>query len=510
VRIALAQINPVIGDIEGNVTRCLVSVKIGQREGADLVLLPEMAISGCHPRDILYDPSFTDAVWEATVDLAILAKDAPPIVVGTITKSDQATAHHPGLYNTAVLLKNGKVKVVAAKRLLRSDDVYHEGRWFVTGSSSLPVEVAGKRIGVLFDSDLQDEGHPIYPAADLKAAGAQILLCLSASPFSRDAMMRRLETARRPKCPIIYANLSGANDELIFDGNSFALDQKGGLIALLPGFEEEVRLVDFEEPKLVKKLEENSEKTLFDALVLGVRDFSRKNRINKIFLGLSGGVDSSVTAVIAAKALGSKRVTGVAIPSRYTDPRSTASAKTLAQNLDIHFEVVEMEKLHAAAEDVMGMLLGEGTVAENVQARLRAMILMGFVNRYGGMLLNTSNKTELTLGYSTIYGDMAGTLGPIADLTKPEVIALAEWINAESNVIPGFVLERAPTAELRPGQVDPFDYSKISPELELLVQENRSNRVMLQSEHKRWQMGIVLKVSEKAFGSGRLIPITRQ
>lgn len=510
MRIALAQINPVIGDLEGNVTRCLEAVITAQRGGADLILLPELAIPGCHPRDILYDTSFTDAVWEATLDLAGLSKHGPPVVVGTVARGYGATAQHPGLENAAVLLVGGNASVVSGKRLIRSDDIYHEGRWFVPGLASAPLRVFDKQVGILFDSDLHDEGQLVHPAADLLAAGAELLLCLSASPFRRGILSGRLNLARQVNCPLVYANLCGANDEVIYDGRSFALDSRGEVTVLLPAFEDAVQIVDLDDDSLVVEPAELPESELFDALVLGVRDFACKNRIDKIFLGLSGGVDSSVSAVIAAEALGSKRVTGVAIPSRYTDPRSTESARTLANHLDINFEVVEMERLHRSVEEVLEKLLGEGTAAENVQARIRAMILMGYVNCYGGMLLNTSNKTELTLGYSTIYGDMAGTLGPIADLTKPEVVRLAEWINTKNQVIPKFVLQRAPTAELRPGQVDPFDYSIISPDLEMLVRENRSQPAMLRSEHKRWQMGVILKVSDKAFGSGRLIPITRR
>ena len=246
-------------------------------------------------------------------------------------------------------------------------------------------------------------------------------------------------------------------------------------------------------------------------MALGVRDFARKNRLERAFLGLSGGVDSAVTAVIAAEALGPERVTAVAIPSRYSDPRSTSSARALANALGIGFEVVELEPLHAAAETALGDLLAHGTAAENVQARLRAIVLMAFVNRYGGMLLNTSNKTELTVGYGTLYGDMAGTLCPIADLTKPEIYALAGWIQqTRGEIIPSFIIERPPSAELKPDQVDPFDYPAIAPVLERLIRENRSNAAIRRSEHKRWHMGVILKVSEKAFGTGRMIPITRR
>jgi len=329
-------------------------------------------------------------------------------------------------------------------------------------------------------------------------------------------MAQRLYHARRQPCPVVYVNLVGANDELIFDGRSFAVDCNGQLLAQLAAFEEEVRVVDLVHDTLLELLEEHWEAEVFQALVLGVRDFARKNRfacknrLERAFLGLSGGVDSALVAVIAAQALGPERVTAVAIPSRYTDPRSTTCARELAAALGIHLEVVELEPLHAAAERTLGDLLKGGTAAENVQARLRAMILMSYVNRHGGLLLNTSNKTELALGYATLYGDMAGTLCPIADLTKPQVVALAHWIKTTRGLIPDYTLERPPSAELRPGQVDPFDYNEVAPALERLVTLNRSDHVLRRSEHKRWHMGVILKISPKSFGTGRLMPITRR
>jgi NAD+ synthase (glutamine-hydrolysing) len=242
-----------------------------------------------------------------------------------------------------------------------------------------------------------------------------------------------------------------------------------------------------------------------------VRAFVAGNGLKRVFLGLSGGIDSSVVAVLACEAVGPGRVTGVAIPSRFTDQRSTTAARELAATLGMGFEVVELEAMHAAAEESLTHVIAHGTtVAENIQARLRAVILMAYVNRYGGLLLNTSNKTELALGYGTLYGDLACSLSPLGDVTKPDVLALARWINRRSEVIPPFVIERPPSAELEPDQVDPFDYPKIAPAMEELVLANRSNPVLRRSEHKRWQHGVILKVSAKAFGSGRMVPITRR
>ncbi len=513
MNIALAQINTTVGDLGGNVARCLEAIDAGRAQGADLVALPEMAAPGYPPRDILFDSSFRAAAFEATRDLAARAADGPPAIVGTIFPSGHPMPRHPGLYNAAVLLRGGDVQLIAAKRLLPAYDVFHEPRWFAPGGASQPITVAGKRVGVLVCEDLWDAGHAHHPPADLLAAGAEALITISASPYRRGVMAKRLAQARRPRCPLIYVNLCGATDELIFDGRSFALDAEGELLAHLPGFEEAVQVVDLStaSPKPPTSNVQPPEETIFHALTLGVRDFFRKNGMRRAFLGLSGGIDSAVGAAIAAEALGPANVTAVAIPSRYTDPRSTSSAEALARALGIGFEVIPLEPLHAAAETALADVLNGGVGAENIQARLRALILMALVNARGGILLNTSNKTELALGYGTLYGDLAGTLCPIGDLTKPQIYELAQWIQAERGApIPAFILERAPSAELKPDQVDPFDYPKIAPLLERLIEANRSNAALRRSEHKRWHQGVILKVSEKAFGTGRMIPITRK
>jgi len=514
--IALAQVNPCVGDLEGNVERCLAAIETARNERASLLVLPEMAIPGTPARDILFDSSFVEAVEAATQDLARRASAGPPVVVGTLAVGDAPRTGHPGLLNAAVLMAGGRATLVAAKRLLPTGDVSFEPRWFTPGPALPPVTVAGRRVGFLVGEDLWDEGGEVHPPAELR-----VLVCIAASPYHHSVMEQRRCHARRHAreqgCPVLYVNLWGGNDELIFDGRSFALDAEGRPLVQLPGFEGAVRVLDFEstpqKDEPTEAADTQPEADVYRALVLGVRDFARKNRLARAFLGLSGGVDSALVAVIAADALGPERVTAVAIPSRYTDPRSTACARELAQALGIHFEVVALERLHAAAEETLGNLLSSeesGTTAENVQARLRATILMGFVNRHGGLLLNTSNKTEAALGYGTLYGDMAGTLCPIADLTKPQVYELARWIRATRGLIPPYILERPPSAELKPDQVDPFDYNEVGPAMERLVQANRSNAALRRSEHKRWQMGVVLKVSARAFGTGRMMPITRR
>ena len=510
MKIGLAQINTTVGDLEGNVSRSISAVQTAQRQGAELVILPEMTIPGYPPRDILFDPSFTEAVQAATQDLAHQTRSGPPVLVGTLWQSDFKQPEHPGLWNAAVLLDKGAVKLAAAKQLLPIYDVFHEPRWFAPGPALPPIEIGREKLGVIICEDMWDEGYSTHPGHRLMEAGATSLICISASPFRQNKLDNRLYHARRQNAPIVYLNLVGATDELIFDGHSFALDNSGAMIATLPGFQEAIEVIDLDTATPISDPAPLPASELFTALSLGIRDFAIKNGLKHAFLGLSGGIDSALTAVLAAEALGPENVTGVAIPSRYSDPRSTDCAKQLANNLGIGFEVVELEGLHKAAEASLASWLEGGTTAENIQARLRAMILMAVVNSRGGFLLNTSNKTELALGYATLYGDMAGSLCPIADLTKHDVYLLAQWIQAERRVIPAFILERPPSAELRPDQVDPFDYDAVAPALEELIVQNQSNGPIRRSEHKRWHMGVILKVSEKAFGSGRLIPITRR
>jgi len=513
MKLALAQINTTIGDLEGNVNRILDAAR--SVPTADLVIFPELTVPGYPPRDILYDSSFVDAVIAATTDLANRSKGLPPMLVGSLERSERKLYEHPALYNTAVLVQDGKLQVVQVKQLLPIYDVFYEPRWFVPGEKTLPpIEIAGKKLGMLICEDMWDEEYPVHPGSDLKAMGAEMLVCVSASPYRKGAGANRLHHARRQGLPLVFVNSVGANDELIFDGGSFVLEGES-----CRQFEEEIRIVDDGQrttddgrPMAVHGPSSMvEEEEVFHALVLGLRDFARKNGLRKAYIGSSGGIDSAVSAVIAVEALGASNVTAIGIPSRFTDPRSTESARQMAETLDMPFEVVELERMHLAAEQALGPERSSGVPGENIQARLRMMVMMSFVNQGGGFLINTSNKTELALGYSTLYGDAAGAISPLGDLTKPEVYKLAEWINERfKNVIPDFVISRKPSAELKEGQVDPFDYDAISPELEALMRGNQSNPAMRASEHKRWQMGLVLKVSEKAFGRGRLMPITRK
>jgi NAD+ synthase (glutamine-hydrolysing) len=526
VKVALCQIDTRVGDLPGNAARVLAAHRAAASAGADLSIFPELVVTGYPPRDLLLDDAFVDAAIAATERIASEAADLPPLVVGSIARAPSRTPLHPGLVNVAAVLEGGRVRETIAKRLLPVYDVFLEPRWFVPGPPSVSVEVAGAKVGLLVCEDLWDEGYPESPGDDLVAAGAETLVCIAASPFRAGVYERRFTLAGRHGVPLVFVNHVGATDELIFDGGSFVADATGRVVEALPRFSESVTIVDLardlDAPVDVPRASEAEE--LFRALVLGVRDFALKNGSRHAWLGLSGGVDSALVACIAREALGPDKVTGVALPSRFSDPRSTETAAELARALGIGFEVRELEPLHAAAETALADLLaGErGEVAaENVQARLRALVLMALVNARGGMLLNTSNKTELALGYGTLYGDMAGTLAVLGDLTKPQVYDVARWYDGGRGTIPAFILERPPSAELKADQVDPFDYPRVSPVVEALVtntpvppgtpddEVTRYRRLIRAAEHKRWQAGIVLKVSEKAFGTGRLIPVTR-
>ncbi|RIK52596.1 MAG: NAD(+) synthase [Chloroflexi bacterium] len=515
MKLAIAQINTTVGDLEGNISRILDAAE--KAKDADLIVFPEMTVPGYPPRDMLYDTSFVEAVQTATLDLSRRTGHLPPLLVGSFAPSGEKHYQHPSLHNVAYLMKGGEMRAAQIKQLLPVYDVFFEPRWFAPGRKTMPpIEIAGRKIGVMLCEDMWDEEYPTHPGAELKAMGAEMLVVMSASPFRKGIGEGRLYHAKRQDLPLVFVNLVGATDELIFDGGSFVLNGDR-----LRRFEEEARVLTMDDGRQSMSHVSSSiaaEEDLFRALVLGVRDFARKNGLKKAYLGLSGGIDSSVAAVIAAEALGGENVTGVAIPSRFTDSRSTESARELARNLGIKFESLPLEKMHEAAEQALGAERSGGVSGENIQARLRMIVLMSYVNSGGGFLINTSNKTELTLGYSTLYGDMAGAVSPLGDVTKAEVMGLARWINERmkeegggmNGAIPGFVVERAPTAELREGQADPFDYEVVSPQMEEMVLADQANAMMRSGEHKRWQMGVVLKVSGRSFGRGRMFPITRR
>lgn len=512
MRVGVAQIDSRVADLATNSRNVREAVAALAPASPEVVLLPELVLTGYSPKDLLFDPDFVTAALAAQERLARALEDGPPVLLGGLWPAPPRP-RHPSLFNAALLLHKGEVRLAQAKRLLPTYDLFLEGRWFLPGTTAPPLPFGEERAGLLICEDLWQEGYPVQPVDEARAAGASVLFSLNASPFRPGAMARRLALARATGLPIVYVNAVGANDELVLDGGSFAMDGAGRLVARLPRFEEAVDIVDLHGAPIEEPTEDLE--TLRQALVAGIRGFARKNGLRRAVLGLSGGVDSALVLVLACEALGPSRVTALALPSRFTDPRSTESAEALARHLGCRFEVQPIEPLHAAAEALLGPGPAGDTTLENVQARLRMLLLMARVNREGGMLLNTSNKTELALGYSTLYGDMAGALAPIGDLGKHTVYTLARHVGG----IPDFILDRPPTAELRPDQVDPFDYARVGPEVDAglaraaglpgaALPEELARRLRA-AEHKRWQGTIILKMSDAAIGSGRLMPVTR-
>ncbi|MCK5378449.1 MAG: NAD(+) synthase, partial [Acidobacteria bacterium] len=446
MKLGLVQIGSIAGDLEGNVDRCLAGAREAAADGADLIVLPAMAVPGSMPRDILLDETFIEAVREATEDLAERTRDLPPIIVGTVVPGGRETLDHPGLLRVAVVLDKGEITAVVGQQRLASQDVFFERRWFVPDGPSRPLDIAGYKVGLLLDNDLLADKAE-NPAAHLIGRGAELLICLAASPYRRGTGAVQLERAAASGVPTVVINSCGAADDLVFDGRSFILGREGKVTAQLAHCREEILVVDLEGGLSPVGEPLDWEEEVWEALKLGVHGFVDGNGMDRVVLGLSGGIDSALTAVLACEALGAGRVTAIAIPSRFTDERSTTSARQLADTLGMRFEVVELDLLHQAAESALGALVDGGVGAENLQARLRMLILTTWVNRFGGLLLNTSNKTELSLGYGTLYGDLAGSLSPLGDLTKTEVYALARWLNRGGDVIPNFILDRSPTAE---------------------------------------------------------------
>jgi NAD+ synthetase len=529
VRIALAQIDTTVGKVAANEARILAAIDEARAQGASLVVFPELAVTGYPPRDLLYQESLVREAARATARIALAARDLT-VILGTVEPDSRGPGGRPLRRNVASVLSQGSVHASRAKTLLPAYDVFMEPRWFSPATSNEPLAIEGRSCGLLVCEDLWDEEYARHPGPELRAQGAEILFCLSASPYRQGIQEERLRRARRLGGPLVYVNAVGAEDELVFDGGSFVLDVQGAVVCALPRFLEKVAVFDLEapppQPSPASGGESSEAEEIFQALVLGVRDFARKNGLARATLGLSGGVDSALVACIAKEALGPERVHALAIPSRFTDRRSTEDARALARALGITFDVVPLEPLHEAALGALEPLLaGSATGKENLQARLRMLVLMADVNQKGGLLLNTSNKTELALGYGTLQGDLAGSLGVIADLTKPQVYALAQLYQRKTGAIPPYVLARAPSAELAKDQVDPWDYERISPLVEALVSGEEPRdlvargaspeevaslaRLVQRAEHKRRQAPIGLKVARTSFGAGRLVPVTQ-
>ena len=547
MKIGFAQINPTVGDLRGNCDLIIDAYERLANAGAELVLTPELAITGYPPQDLVFKSRFVPE------NLAVLEKlrahvGKSALLVGFVDRNE---GRGKPFHNAAALLERGKPIRKTYKSLLPTYDVFDEDRYFEPATRVEPFEVQGKKIGVTICEDIWTDDYlprPLYdvePVRNLVEQGAEIIVNLSASPFRLGAPARRFEMitaqARVYKRAICYCNVVGGNDQLVFDGNSIAVNASGNLIAQLAAFREDEKVVDTDSTDEVEFHEGKMPEQLFAALSLGIRDYFRKCNFHSAVIGLSGGVDSAVTAVIAVDALGAENVTGVSMPSPYSSRGSIEDARALAHNLGIKFLEIPITD---AFRDFKGQFkeifkkLPENETEENMQPRLRAMTLMALSNKFGHLLLTTGNKSELAVGYCTLYGDMAGGLAVISDVPKTMVYELARWINsdysarsgAKREIIPRSTIEKAPSAELKPNQKDQDTlppYEILDQVLQLYVEENLSARDIIArgfdekrvrwiqrrvdlNEYKREQAAPGLKVTSRAFGIGRKMPIAQR
>jgi len=539
MKIGFAQINTTVGDLSGN---CELIIRAYERlaaAGAELVLTPELAITGYPPQDLVFKSRFVPE------NLAILDKlhsrvGEAAMLVGFVDRNE---GRGKPFRNAAALLERGKPIRKTYKSLLPTYDVFDEDRYFEPANCVEPFEVQGKKVGVTICEDIWTEHYlprPLYdvdPVGKLVEQGAEIIVNLSSSPFALHKPAIRYElvagSARAHQRPICYCNLVGGDDQLIFDGNSIAVNAEGKLIAQLAAFREDERVVDTNSTRTVAFHEVKTAEQLFAALSLGLRDYCRKCNFRSAVLGLSGGIDSAVTAAIAADALGAENVTGVSMPSPYSSRGSIDDAHAIARNLGIKFLEVSITDAFAVFKSQFKEVfkgLHENETEENMQPRLRAMTLMALSNKFGHLVLSTGNKSELAVGYCTIYGDMAGGLAVISDVPKTIVYELARWINRVREIIPRSTIDKAPSAELKSNQKDQDTlppYEILDQILEFYVEENLSARDIIArgfdektvrwvqrrvdlNEYKREQAAPGIKVTSRAFGLGRKMPIAQR
>ncbi len=530
MRIALAQINSTVGDLDGNRDRIVRRIAEARDAGAGLVVFPELAVTGYPPEDLLLRPAFGRAAARATGEVAEAATGITALVGAPLAESGR-------LYNVCFVCEHGEITAVYRKRLLPNYGVFDEERYFEPGTEVALLERDGRAIGLTVCEDLWQPGPP---AAESAAAGADLLVNLSASPFhvgkdaEREAMFA--DRARDNGCALVFCNAVGGQDELVFDGNSFVLDREGSVVARAPGFDETLLVVDLAETPagpLASPFAELDQMRL--ALELGLRDYVEKNGFGDVVIGISGGIDSALTAALAAEALGPDRVHCVSMPSHFSSEATRGDARLVAESLGADFREISIDETVAALEDALAAsFVGRerDTTEENLQARVRGTLLMALSNKLGWLVLATGNKSELSVGYATLYGDMAGGFALLKDVYKTDVWRLARHLNerAGRELIPSSIVERAPTAELRPDQLDEHSlppYAELDPVLRAYVELDRSGEELVadgfdadvvarvvstvdRAEYKRRQAPPGVKLRPRAFGRDRRMPITNR
>ncbi|PWU03859.1 MAG: NAD+ synthase [Bacteroidetes bacterium] len=563
MKIALAQQNYHIGNFEQNTRKIISSIEKAKEAGADLVVFSELCICGYPPRDFLEFKDFINKCYEA-IDKIKLYADGIGVIVGAPARNK--IPEGKDLFNAAWLLHNKEVKGKAYKTLLPTYDVFDEYRYFEPAYDWHVIEFKGHKIALTICEDLWNLGdNPLYricPMDQLITQGPDIMINISASPFDYDHDDDRKEIVRanvlKYKLPMIYCNAVGSQTEIVFDGGSVVFDSKGNLVEELKYFEEDFRIIDtndlcnpaapthedkvkFDKEMRVSKLknpeavigyltEESNIRQIHDALVLGVKDYFGKMGFTKAILGSSGGIDSAVTQVIASRALGPENVRSILMPSEFSSSHSVSDAEQLSKNLGNHYDIIPIKNIYDSflfALKPLFMQLPFGLAEENIQSRTRGNLLMAIANKFGYILLNTSNKSELATGYGTLYGDMAGGLSVLGDVYKMQVYALANYINSDAEIIPQHIIEKAPSAELRPNQKDSDslpDYEILDKVLYQYIEKRQGPKEIIEmgidpalvtrilklvntNEYKRNQFCPIIRVSCKAFGVGRRVPI---
>jgi len=567
MKLAIAQLNPTIGDLTGNAQQILDSAKQAADRGARLLLTPELSLCGYPPRDLLLNPSFVESMATTLQQLALQLPPSIAVLVGMVEPNPNVSvAGGKPVFNSIALLCSGKIQHIFHKRLLPTYDVFDENRYFEPGLQSNSFTLDNLTIGVTICEDLWNDeefwgkrNYAVNPIADLAQQGVDLIVNLSASPYSagkqktREAMLRH--SAIRYQQPIVYANQVGGNDDLLFDGNSVAFDRAGEIVCRARTFDTDLVIFDFDEEKrdllpsaialsgsasAIAPAPANLDEEIWLGLVLGVRDYTRKCGFSKVVIGLSGGIDSALVAAIATEALGAENVLGVLMPSPYSSDHSIKDALALAGNLGIKTETLPIGELMQGYDHTLASLFAGtefGLAEENIQSRIRGNLLMAIANKFGYLLLSTGNKSEMAVGYCTLYGDMNGGLAVIADVPKTRVFSLCQWLNSEGvgktllnsqqEIIPVNILSKPPSAELKPGQVDQDSlppYDVLDDILHRLIHAHQGSaqiieaghdptvvkkvmRLVARAEFKRRQAPPGLKITDRAFGTGWRMPI---
>jgi NAD+ synthase (glutamine-hydrolysing) len=551
MRIGLAQLNTLVGDLAGNRLKIVQAYRELVSRGAELVVFPELVVCGYPPRDLLFKRRFVPDIAESLAEIAA-AVGPVPALIGTVTRNDSGQGRP--FRNSAAFCVEGRVRELGHKCLLPTYDVFDEDRYFEPAAEPVVIDWAGRRLGVTICEDIWTHPsvstrrlyHDLDPVRLLAGRRCDLMANLSASPWhlGKGHLRQTLvtESAKALGCPVVYCNAIGGNDELVFDGRSLVAGPDGAVLAGLASFKEELRVVDLASPGpavIDPGFAEHELADLYQALVLGLRDYAHKSGFKRSLVALSGGIDSALVAVLAAEAFGAENVLGVSLPSSISSGHSRDDARLLAAALGMRFETIEIAEMVAACERALAPVFAgrpRDVAEENIQARARGVLMMALSNKFGSLLLTTGNKSEVAVGYCTLYGDMCGGLAVISDVFKTQVYALSRWINDEARragrvpPIPQNTIDKAPSAELRPGQTDQDSlppYDQLDAILQGYVEEGHSRRELVAagfpeavvndvvrkvdlSEYKRKQAAPGLKLTPLAFGVGRRIPIVQR